>query len=410
MVLTSSKVQADVCIIGSGIVGLFIALGLSRLGLSCVLLEQRFPGSGSSLHCGGVLHSGARYAVSEPDLARLCFEASQVIQKDYPFAVDTSKQAYYVGFMPSHFDYSQRLLEICAHYGCFMQYVDSEKLLAEEPNLNQSIKFGIEVPDYVIDPAKLIVSCLHNINQSGTFVICETEISSIERKLNSWNLLTYSFGQERKIKTTGLVITAGSWSLHLLRRFFNIRVPVQYINGSMVVLSKRLLNRIISLCDMSSSGDSAIPCYNNTLLGSTWRYQDTFTPTEISGIEFDEISQKASTLLSNQIFNYVSHSYSGVRVILPETRSEKRLPDRFTKRGYYILDCKESYGLPVLVAAFGGKMTLFQNIATDTIRLLLKQMGLDYNCSIDFSLTPYPNEIITNLASHDKTKLKTFVS
>lgn len=410
MVLTSSKVQTDVCIIGSGIVGLFTALGLSRLGLSCVLVEQQFPGAGSSLHCGGILHSGVRYAVSDPNLARLCFEASQVIQKDYPFAVDTSRQAYYVGFLPSHFDYSQRLLEICANYGCFIQYVDSEKILAQEPNLNQTIKFGMEVPDYVIDPAKLIVSCLQNIQQLGTSVICETEIISIERELNSWNLLTHSFGKATQIKTTGLVITAGSWSLNLLRSFFDIRVPAQYINGSMVVLSKRLLNHVISLCDMPSSGDSAIPCYNHTLLGSTWRPQDTFTPTHISDIEFDEIFQKVSTLLSNQMLNYVSHTYSGVRLILPETHSDLRFSDRLTRRGYYILDCKESYGLPELVAAFGGKMTLFQNIVTDTIRVLLKQMGINSNCPLDFSLSPYPYEIITNLASRDKNQLVTFAS
>jgi glycerol-3-phosphate dehydrogenase len=73
----TAMIQYDVCIVGSGVVGLLTALGLSRMGFNCIVLEQSFPGSGASLNCAGVLHSGARYAVVDSELAKQCFSASQ---------------------------------------------------------------------------------------------------------------------------------------------------------------------------------------------------------------------------------------------------------------------------------------------------------------------------------------------
>jgi glycerol-3-phosphate dehydrogenase len=410
MTSNQSTIQTDICVVGAGVVGLLTALGLSRLGLSCVLVEQSFPGAGASLHCGGVLHSGARYAVADPELAKLCFGSSQRLQRDYPFAIDASKPAYYVGFSDQHFEYSQQLSEHCESYGCPVQYLSAEKILGEEPNLNRAIEFAVEVPDYVINPADLIISCLQSLKKINTPVLYDTKITSAERDLKGWSLSAQSNEQAIQIQTKGLMITSGSWSTSILKNLFNISIPVQYINGSMVVLAERLLNRIISLCDVPSSGDSAIPCHDSTLLGSTWSAQDSFTPTQIGHTELDEVLQKASTLLSHQTLHCVSHSYSGVRSVLPDPGANAKLADRLTHRGYYVLDCEKSHGLSHVVVAFGGKMSLCQNMATAAINTLLEQMGMNAHDSIDFSLSPSSSEIAIHLASRDKSQLVKFAS
>jgi glycine/D-amino acid oxidase-like deaminating enzyme len=49
--------NADVAIVGAGIVGLFCAYALARRGLKVIVLERELPGSGSSTRSGGGIRS-----------------------------------------------------------------------------------------------------------------------------------------------------------------------------------------------------------------------------------------------------------------------------------------------------------------------------------------------------------------
>lgn len=410
MKFESSAVQYDVCIIGSGIVGLLIALGLSRIGFTCIVLEQQYPGSGASLNCGGVLHSGARYAIIDSHLAKQCFSASQKLLEDYPFAISASKGAYYVGFSSEHYNYSRQLLDVCASYDCFIHHVDPEKILTEEPSLNPNIKFGLEVPEYVIDPTRLIVPCLQHLKDLGTSVMCGVNIISLEHESTDWRLQVCAEAQVVQIKATGLIIAAGAWTTHLLKTFLDIQLSTHYINGSMVVLSKRLTNRIVSLCDRPSTGDTVIPCYEQSLLGSTWRSQGSFAPTQINQQDFDEVVQKASTLIRYQAMNYCSHSYSSVRSVLVDSRGCSNAMSRRTHRDFYILGGKTLCKFPNFVTAFGGKLTLCQSMASAAISTLLEQMEIKLSYLIDFSLSPSSRQISTNLGSQDKSQVMAVIS
>jgi glycerol-3-phosphate dehydrogenase len=397
-------IQCDVCIVGSGVVGLLTALGLSRMGFNCILLEQGYPGSGASLNCAGVLHSGARYAVVDPELAERCFSSGQKLLEDYPFAIDSTKKAYYVGFSPEHYSYSKQLLDACASYNCSINYVAAEQLLAEEPKLSNA-KFGLEVPDYIIDPAKLIISCLKHLKYLDTTVLCGVNIISLYHELSGWKLQVSDESQVFQINSKGLIIAAGSWSTHLLNIFLDVQLATRYINGSMIVFSKRLTNRVVSLCNTPSTGDTLVPCYGQTLAGSTWRAQESFAPTCVNQNDFDEAIEKASTLIRHQYMKYCSHSYSGVRSILMDSRDDFESVSRHFPRDFYIMSGKALCKFPNLVAVFGGKLTLSQNMASAAIASLLEQIGSKVTRPIDFSLSPTSNPLSTNLGSQDKSQI-----
>ena len=61
----------DVAVIGGGVTGCGVAWDLALRGLSVVLLERGGLGSGTSGRFHGLVHSGARYAVSDPVAADL---------------------------------------------------------------------------------------------------------------------------------------------------------------------------------------------------------------------------------------------------------------------------------------------------------------------------------------------------
>jgi len=54
---------------------------LAMRGLSCLLVEQGDLGTGTTGHFHGLLHSGGRYVVSDPDAARECIVENRVVRR-----------------------------------------------------------------------------------------------------------------------------------------------------------------------------------------------------------------------------------------------------------------------------------------------------------------------------------------
>ncbi len=60
------KLKTEVLIVGGGATGVGIARDLSLRGIPCILIEKGDLASGASGRNHGLLHSGARYAVTDP--------------------------------------------------------------------------------------------------------------------------------------------------------------------------------------------------------------------------------------------------------------------------------------------------------------------------------------------------------
>ena len=65
-------VEADVLVIGVGATGVGSAYDLALSGLRVVIVERRCLADGATGAFHGLLHSGARYAVSDPPAAAEC--------------------------------------------------------------------------------------------------------------------------------------------------------------------------------------------------------------------------------------------------------------------------------------------------------------------------------------------------
>ena len=68
-------------IIGGGATGVGILRDLSMRGVAAILLEQRDLAYGASSRFHGLLHSGGRYAVKDPEAARECAVENAVLRK-----------------------------------------------------------------------------------------------------------------------------------------------------------------------------------------------------------------------------------------------------------------------------------------------------------------------------------------
>ena len=72
--------HTQVLVIGGGATGSGILRDLCMRGVKTLLVEQGDLASGTSSRFHGLLHSGARYAVSDPEAARECIEENAVLK------------------------------------------------------------------------------------------------------------------------------------------------------------------------------------------------------------------------------------------------------------------------------------------------------------------------------------------
>ena len=73
--------ETDVIIIGGGATGAGIARDCARRGLRCILMERHDIATGATGRNHGLLHSGARYAVTDGESARECIEENQILKR-----------------------------------------------------------------------------------------------------------------------------------------------------------------------------------------------------------------------------------------------------------------------------------------------------------------------------------------
>ena len=80
--------EYDVLVIGGGATGGGAALDLALRGLRVALIERADLTDGTSGRYHGLLHSGGRYAVRDPESARECIEENRILRRIVPHAIE----------------------------------------------------------------------------------------------------------------------------------------------------------------------------------------------------------------------------------------------------------------------------------------------------------------------------------
>src|SRR5438093_116056 len=83
-----SMKRSHVVVIGAGSTGAAIAHDLALRGVQVTLVERFGPAAGTTGHNQAQLHSGARYAVSDPASARECIEENTILRRIMPNALE----------------------------------------------------------------------------------------------------------------------------------------------------------------------------------------------------------------------------------------------------------------------------------------------------------------------------------
>lgn len=379
----ATEITKTVTIVGAGATGLALGKELQQRGISVLLLDKGQPGMGATCHSAGVLHSGARYALTDPALAKACHDSQQIFLQMAPFTITNSREAYYLITTPDSEAHAENLTRACTDLNIPLRYISREDIRHSEPRLRIDCVGALGIKDVTVDPFLLISSYVEEVTDAGTDILSVAEILSATRRNDCWELRIFEplTNRFRDIVSTIIVIAAGPWTAAVLARF-GIALNLTYINGCMFVLSEKVVDRIITFCQQPSSCDSLVPCYSHTLLGSTWTPQS--TPEPIGPLSTDQnlAASTLSMLFGESYARAISHAYSGVRVILPTDSTSMSAVSRETKRNSYLLDHDELNGVSNLISVFGGKLTLHHAMAEHAAKLVCEKLGIAYRNSI----------------------------
>src|SRR5512142_1871954 len=80
--------EFDSIVIGGGATGAGVAVDLALRGLRVVLVERHDLSDGTSGRYHGLLHSGGRYAVTDPESARECSEENRILRRIAPHCIE----------------------------------------------------------------------------------------------------------------------------------------------------------------------------------------------------------------------------------------------------------------------------------------------------------------------------------
>jgi len=229
--------KADVVVIGGGIVGASCAYYLCAAGLEVHLVEQRFPASGTSRACDGLVllwdKRGAELELGRASAA-LWAELAEDLDLDFEYArTGTVLLAEDEAGVAAA---RQRVVAM-ETAGIRAHALDGHGLRALEPNLASDLAGGVFFPDDAqVDPRRATLALLSAAQEQGLTLHIHAEVLAIHRE-GGRGRVSEVVTRTGEIATETVVCAAGAWSDEVAR-LVGIQVPIRPRKGHILVTAK----------------------------------------------------------------------------------------------------------------------------------------------------------------------------
>ncbi len=381
------KLQTEVLIIGGGATGVGILRDLSLRGISCLLLEKGDLLSGASGRNHGLLHSGARYVVSDPEAARECMAENRILKKIAPHCIEETG-GLFISLPEDGLDFRDRFLQACQEIHIPALLLSREEALALEPQLNPALLSAVSVPDGAIDPFQLVLENVKDAEIHGAQFLLQTEVISFLMDGNRVRSLLAKDriqGEEYQIEASYFVNATGAWADQLLR-LAGLHISIARSKGSMLITNQRLSQRVINRCRPPSDGDIIVPNHTVSILGTTSVRTEGSDSFDVTPHEVNLLLQETSKMIPAIEEARFIRAYAGIR---PLFQSEAKEEDRAISRGFVLIDHEKRDGIKNLITITGGKLVTYRLMAEKTADLICQKLGIDAACSTH--LKPLPD-------------------
>lgn len=381
------SINTEVLVIGGGATGTGIIRDLAMRGFKAVLVEKRDLSHGTTGRYHGLLHSGGRYAVKDPEAARECIEENMILRRIAPHCIEDTG-GFFVVTPWDDPDFGDTFMKGCQDTGIPVEEISISQMLKEEPLLNKGIVRCFRVPDGSADSFLTSESNAASARAYGAEILNYHEVKKLIKEGNKvTGAVCYDLVKDEEVTIyADLVVSAtGAWAGKIAGSI-GIEVHVIPGKGTMVAIAHRVLNTVVNRCKMPSDGDIIVPVHTVAIIGTT---DVRVTDPDHFAIEPWEVQlmlDEGEKLVPGTRDMRILRAWAGVRPLYQETSV---VDTRDVTRAYTLLDHSTRDGVDGFITITGGKWTTFRQMAEVVVNRVCEKLGTQRECRTH--LEPLPD-------------------
>lgn len=388
MIDKTLKEEYDVIIVGGGITGAGTARDCARRGMKVLLVEKNDFTNGATGRNHGLLHSGARYAVTDQESARECIEENMTLRRVARNCVEET-DGLFITLPEDSLDYQKTFVEACTKAGIRADIISPEEARRIEPAVNPTLIGAVRVPDASIDPFRLTTANIIDAKRHGAEVRTYMEVVGfiIENgEMKGVKLRDNRTGEQSEAHCRLVINAAGIWG-QPVAQLAGVQINMFPAKGTLLIFGHRVNRMVINRCRKPANGDILVPDDAVCVIGTT-----------STRVPFDQIDDMRATpeevelmiregmhLAPSLATTRIIRAYAGVR---PLVASDDDPSGRSISRGIVLLDHEKRDGLKGFVTITGGKMMTYRLMAEKATDLACQKLGIDKKCDTD--VVPLP--------------------
>lgn len=370
----------DVIIIGAGATGAGTARDCAMRGLKTLLVERFDFTAGATGRNHGLLHSGARYAVTDTESASECISENMILRRIARHCVEPTG-GLFVTLPEDDLAYQSLFIESCHKAGIDAQAIDPAEALRMEPAVNPDIIGAVTVPDGSIDPFRLTTANVLDAKAHGADVLTYHRVEAL--MMGKGRVCGVTLRRQGTSTTfdveSRLVINAGGIWAHGIALMAGININMFPAKGALLIFGHRVNNVVINRCRKPADADILVPGDTISLIGTTSSrvpYEEVDNM-EVTQGEVDTLLREGMKIAPSLAYTRILRAYAGVR---PLIASDDDPSGRSISRGIVCLDHAARDGVEGIITISGGKLMTYRlmaEIATDTA---CRKLGMSVDC------------------------------
>ncbi|MBR0333037.1 MAG: anaerobic glycerol-3-phosphate dehydrogenase subunit A, partial [Alistipes sp.] len=372
--------QFDVIIIGGGATGAGVARDCSLRGLKALLLERGDIATGATGRNHGLLHSGARYAVTDRESAEECIKENMILRRIARHCVEPT-DGLFISLPEDGLEFQAKFIEACLAAGIRAEAIDPKEALRMEPSANPAMIGAVRVPDGAIDPFRLTTANLIDAKAHGAEVKTYHEVLDFVREQNrivGVMVLDRRSGEKQEYRAQIVVNAGGIWG-HDIAQKAGVTVKMLPAKGSLLIFGHRVNNIVLNRCRKPADADILVPGDTISLIGTTSSKVpfDEVDNMYVTADEVDLLLREGTKLAPSLAHTRILRAYAGVR---PLVASDDDPSGRSVSRGIVVLDHAVRDGVEGFITITGGKLMTYRLMAEWTTDLICKKLNIAKKC------------------------------
>lgn len=373
--------ETDVIVIGGGSTGAGIIRDCALRGLNAVLLERYDISTGATGRNHGLLHSGARYAVTDGESAKECIKENIILKRIAAHCIEET-DGLFLTLPEDDLNFQSQFIRSCQAAGIHARAIEVEEALRLEPAANKTIIGAVRVPDGAIDPFRLTAANILDATEHNAQVFSYHEVTQLIRQ-NDRVIGVIAFDHKTKQKknfyATVVINAAGIWGHHIAG-LADININMLPSKGSLLIFGHRVNNMVLNRCRKPANADILVPGDTISIIGTTSEKipYDAIDKMFVSEDDVNLLLNEGAKLAPELKYTRILRAYAGVR---PLVANDNDPSGRNVSRGIVLFDHAKRDGLEGFITITGGKLMTYRLMAEWATDLVCKKLNVTARCT-----------------------------